>query len=105
MHLAEKFLLLIFHENYFDLQKVLSFKYIFCIQLNTPTSTLTITAPPSRRYDTLMLTKGQLNIKQGAAALVNLRSSSLYILLLLFSINFVLRCITHWQFSRINETL
>ena len=42
------------------------FQVHICAQLNTPTLTLTVTAPPSRRYDTLMLTKGQLNIRQGA---------------------------------------
>ena len=33
-----------------------------------------VTTPPSRRYDTLMLTKGQLNITQGGgddSALIN----------------------------------
>ena len=46
------------------------FQVHICAQLNTPTLTLTVTAPPSRRYDTLMLTKGQLNIRQGAEIFV-----------------------------------
>ena len=52
----------IFVRNYFDMKNHAFFQVHICAQLNTPTLTLTVTAPPSRRYDTLMLTKGQLNI-------------------------------------------